>query len=510
MAIGHSKGAYANIPIQQDYLGEASKFNAELGYKYNALRQDKADKLAQGKQAQDKAKSDELKENKPLDLKSATSLNDNLEGAKYDIANQIQENYLELNKAIESSADRSEITRLKAKQSQLKNNFDAFNDFSAKTNETYKYLTEHQADYDPDSYEEQLAKLTMAGKGYGKIHFDDTGHAVYSMTDPDGNVVKGEENKSLANFLVDISTNSMKKSTFEDDINTTVDKLGVQTKEDDKGVLTTVKVNPTPASIKTAKETFFNDFLNDKSSRYRLAKDNNIDINDVGALKAKVDSIFDSKISKTTKNLINTAQENYLAGRSDRAKDEAKDEESYTPDTEIPVDLQRAGLEQGKNTIVTVQNSKAKPSVSFEQKGTGKNVNFKNVSLQQISRVVENGKPRYIVKVSHLKPTTIIAEGGEDLGGGKTAKKGEKLDVGDVQTSEVMKVSEATALLLAKSKKIKNKEDLRNVTPISETKAKAEPKKEINRADISAKAKSAGYSTKEYEALLIKNGITIK
>ncbi|MEN9656381.1 MAG: hypothetical protein RL311_1362, partial [Bacteroidota bacterium] len=35
-------------------------------------------------------------------------------------------------------------------------------------------------------------------------------------------------------------------------------------------------------------------------------------------------------------------------------------------------------------------------------------------------------------------------------------------------------------------------------------------KKEINRSDIAAKAKASGYSTKEYEALLIKNGITIK
>lgn len=38
----------------------------------------------------------------------------------------------------------------------------------------------------------------------------------------------------------------------------------------------------------------------------------------------------------------------------------------------------------------------------------------------------------------------------------------------------------------------------------------SENKKEINRADIDSKAKAAGYSSKEYEALLIKNGVTIK
>jgi len=38
----------------------------------------------------------------------------------------------------------------------------------------------------------------------------------------------------------------------------------------------------------------------------------------------------------------------------------------------------------------------------------------------------------------------------------------------------------------------------------------APAKKEINRSEIASKAKAAGYSVKEYEALLIKNGVTIK
>ncbi len=43
----------------------------------------------------------------------------------------------------------------------------------------------------------------------------------------------------------------------------------------------------------------------------------------------------------------------------------------------------------------------------------------------------------------------------------------------------------------------------------TETK-KSPAKKEISRSEISAKAKAAGYSTKEYEALLVKNGVSIK
>jgi hypothetical protein len=45
----------------------------------------------------------------------------------------------------------------------------------------------------------------------------------------------------------------------------------------------------------------------------------------------------------------------------------------------------------------------------------------------------------------------------------------------------------------------------------SKPNAKPTPaKKEINRSEIASKAKAAGYSLKEYEALLIKNGVTIK
>lgn len=44
----------------------------------------------------------------------------------------------------------------------------------------------------------------------------------------------------------------------------------------------------------------------------------------------------------------------------------------------------------------------------------------------------------------------------------------------------------------------------------SKTESEKSTKKQINRSEIAEKAKAAGYSTKEYEALLIKNGITIK
>lgn len=42
------------------------------------------------------------------------------------------------------------------------------------------------------------------------------------------------------------------------------------------------------------------------------------------------------------------------------------------------------------------------------------------------------------------------------------------------------------------------------------TTTKTTTKKEISRGDIASKAQAAGYSVKEYEALLIKNGVTIK
>lgn len=54
--------------------------------------------------------------------------------------------------------------------------------------------------------------------------------------------------------------------------------------------------------------------------------------------------------------------------------------------------------------------------------------------------------------------------------------------------------------------------DLYDLKPVSgkEPNAAQPTKKEIKRSDISAKAAAAGYSPKEYEALLKKNGVTIK
>jgi hypothetical protein len=45
---------------------------------------------------------------------------------------------------------------------------------------------------------------------------------------------------------------------------------------------------------------------------------------------------------------------------------------------------------------------------------------------------------------------------------------------------------------------------------VKPTSTKTTTKKEISRGDIASKAQAAGYSVKEYEALLIKNGVTIK
>jgi len=465
MAIGHSSGAFATTDKSPNYMSGALSANADLKYKYDVLNQDKADKENQAKVLKAKATADALKENKMPDYKTVTSLNSNIEKAKYKITNDSIQNFLALNKEIESSNDPSKIAELKAKQSQLKANFDIYNDFSGKINDSIKYLTEHQEDYDPDSYEEQMSKLLMAGKGYTDVTLDKDNNPIFSLTDPDGNIIKGGENKTVASFMLDISTNSMKKSTFDEDINLSVDKLGKRETVNDKGEKSYTIIKPTAESIKTGKEEFFNDFLNKKSSRYRLAKDNNIDINDVPALKQKVYAIYDSKISSTDKDEYNMGMMNLNETKKQHKIDNEKDEQSFTTTPEIPLAFKNAGVSQGKDLTMVVENGKAKPSLSFTDKNTGKVINLQNVIPQKVSRVKEGDRYVYVMEVSHLKPTRVYAEGGEDLGGGKIAKKGDLLGTTDIQTSEVVRLKEANALNLLKSKTIKTKEDLRNIFP---------------------------------------------
>lgn len=145
--------------------------------------------------------------------------------------------------------------------------------------------------------------------------------------------------------------------------------------------------------------------------------------------------------------------------------DNEKDEQSFTTTPEIPLAFKNAGVSQGKDLTMVVENGKAKPSLSFTDKNTGKVINLQNVIPQKVSRVKEGDRYVYVTEVSHLKPTRVYAEGGEDLGGGKIAKKGDLLGTTDIQTSEVVRLKEANALNLLKSKTIKTKEDLRNIFP---------------------------------------------
>lgn len=509
MAIGKIT-SYATTDKSPNYLGEvASQFREDI-YRDRQFNQDKEEK----KRAEKQAEIDKVSMPK---LENVATLNDNLEKTKAKLVLDTQQAWIEAKKTVATTNDPIVKANAVAKLNNLKNNFDLVNSFSTQINDKTKYITEQTGiKYDEKSAKKAVTLGLMAGNGYGNMKVDPTtGQLTYDVTDEKGNVIEG--NHTFASLLTTMDKDLYHKSTLNDELKKNVDSVGKITKVDDEGIQTIETIAVKPEDKEINRNAFIKDVLGDDSNRNIYARDNQIDPNDNKAIVDSLTKLYDSKFDETHKNTINTAMLNYGLSKkrfehdvSEDAKKENKDEQSFTTTPEIPLHFTDAGVKQGRDLTMVIENGKAKPSLSFTDKNSGKVINLQNVIPQKISRIKENGKYIYVTEISHLKPTKIYAEGGEALEGGKTAKKGDLLGIQDVQTSEVVKLKEANALNLLKSKTIKTKEDLRNVFPKENVQQKVQPKKEINRADIATKAKLAGYSTKEYEALLVKNGVTIK
>lgn len=465
MAIGHSSGAFATTDKSPNYMSGALSANADLKYKYDVLNQDKEEKVKARKQS-------EIDKVEMPKLENIATLNDNLEKTKAKLVLDTQQAWIEAKKTVSTTDDPIKKADAVAKLNNLKNNFDLVNSFSTQINDKTKYITEQTGvKYDEQSAKNAVTLGLMAGKGYGNMKVDPTtGQLTYDVTDENGNVIEG--NHTFASLLTAMDKNLYHKSTLNDELKKNVDSVGKITKVDDKGIQTIETVAVKPEDKEINRNAFIKDVLGDDSNRNIYARDNNIDPNDNKAIVDSLTKLYDSKFDETHKNTINTsllsrnlAEREFAYRKKKDAKDDLKDEQSFTTTPEIPLAFKNAGVSQGKDLTMVVENGKAKPSLSFTDKNTGKVINLQNVIPQKVSRVKEGDRYVYVTEVSHLKPTKVYADGGEKKDDGTIAKKGDLLGTTDIQTSEVVRLKEANALNLLKSKTIKTKEDLRNIFP---------------------------------------------
>lgn len=435
MAQGHEGGAYARLDKTENYVGQALTNLGNVAFRDRQFKQEQADKVQSQKAAQAKALQDEANAVKIPDLKTVTSLNSNLERLKTKTASDIAGKVVAIKNEINNTNDRSKVSDLQAKLSQANLAFDTLNDFSTKVNDNIKYLVDNKDKIDPDSYDEQMAKYTMAAKGYGQIRLDDNMHPIFDATDENGNVLKeeGSANKSLSDFFVNNAQNLMLKSTFNDDVDKVVDKIGKKETVNDLGEKTYTKVRPSPEAIATAKETLFNELLNKKNNVYRVSKDNNIKSNDTEGLRAIVNKTIDSKLDFTTKNQINTAQENFNLRKKEL--EEAKTKISSAPVTENYID------QTSKNKIVDHKNYLPN-QLTF---GTQTQKPFKNLggSLSDLNngfvvginkKINGKNKDQYLITGSSLKNKNIKYKG-RDV---NTYELSLKADAGDVEAQSIL------------------------------------------------------------------------
>ena len=508
MAIGKAGGSYATTDKTENYIGDAIQYGQEVSFRNRQFKQEQADKAKAEKDA-------EYKSYGSPEFKAIATNNTSLNDLTSKQALLAQQKYLEFKDIAINTNDREKKAQAIQGMQKVKNSFDYSSQFPTMLNNIRAEIVKGRdnGSLDEMSSNEMLQSADQLNKGQANLRYDEGGNIKFDIYNKEGKITN--ENQTYESYLSSI--NALRKSTYNEDLLKYQQKYKVDeitTKDANGREVVDQRVNRTVGSkdYNNALE-YAQSILSKENERKIIAREHNIDPNDAQKLQEFVtNDILNSLQSKySNKQDPNLALEREKEARRirEKANDDVKDEQSFTTTPEIPLNFNKAGVVQGRNLVMNIENGKAKPSLSFTNKNGGKVLNFTNVIPQKVSRVLKDGKYVYVTEISHLKPTKIYAEGGEDLGGGAIAKKGDYLGVSDIQTSEVVTLREANALSLLKSKTIKTKEDLRNVFPKEQIK-NTPVKKEISRADLSSKAKASGYSTKEYEALLIKNGVTIK
>jgi hypothetical protein len=504
---------YATLDKNQDYIGDSLAYNRDSKNRFNE---------------QDRAKKEQFETNKHKesndygnpDFKAVATNNSSINDLTSKQAVLAQQKFLEFKQKALNEYDPVKKAEYIQGMQRIKNSFEYSSQFPTMLNKIRADIVEgkEKGVYDEMSANENLNSADQLNKGQANLRYDEAGNIRFDVYDKYGKVIN--ENQTFESYAS--SLNPLKKSTYNDDVLKFASKYKIdETTTKDMNGRETIdqRVNRTVGSkdYNNAME-YAQGILSRENEKKIISREHNIDINDDKKLQEfVVNDLLNGLQSKySDKQDPNLTLDRAKEARRirEKANDDSKDEQSFTTTPEIPLNFTNAGVKQNKDLVLTVENGKAKPSISFTNKN-GTVLNYQNVIPQKVSRVKnKDGKYVYVTEISHLKPTKIYAKGGEELSDGSIAKKGQLVDNQLVQTSETVTLREANALLLLKSKSIKTKEDLRNIFPKEKVDTapikKQEIKKEISRADLSLKAKASGYSTKEYEALLIKNGVTIK
>ena len=158
MAVGKAGGGYAQLSSTPNYVGEALTNLGNVAFRDRQFKQEQADKVKAQKAAEQKAINDKVDAIKPMDLKTATTLNDNLEVFKTKAAFEIQRNDLALQDEIALAKDKNKVADLTAKRANLKLAYDKLIDFSTNINARRADIEKNPEKYDPDSLIDYLLK----------------------------------------------------------------------------------------------------------------------------------------------------------------------------------------------------------------------------------------------------------------------------------------------------------------------------------------------------------------
>lgn len=473
MAVIGGNAGYATVEgPQRNYIGEAMANVENSGFKYreeqNALNEQKKREERELRQERD----DELKDALAFDQKyrvSDTGIQ-SVDTKIHDVSLKLKQLYAQANQDYRSAKSNAEKTAAYQKMSNAMGGLSTMKQFPDAYNASTEQLTKGLSEgiYSEASSKRKAAELDKFANGQYIVDVDDRGNILFSTFDMDEN---GQVSKVKSK---DLTAQQMLQN-FNPTKAFNIDGTGPGTKKGDS----LIKIYND--NIGKERKVIEGTGLNAKEKTYNpgaeeLAKTMALEaVQDKDKLYELFDRIgIDPENPKNYNNPKNIEDAvKYLEGKLIASAPTTISEKPNTSVEQLKVSQANAAETRRNNAI---DNSLNERKFKQEQINKEKELN-KNTKTKTKYEFSESGKQK-VAQWKRANPGKIIDYDKIGLGPDEYEK---------VVTTETV------------SKK----------TSPDNPKNKAS-KKTISRGEIASKAKAAGYSTKEYEALLVKNGITIK
>lgn len=320
--IGGNAG-YATVDPLQNHMGQAMSANDDLAMKYRtlndeAMRRKAAERLAKDKLAADQEEKDKLELDKTKnDMTPYSTIN----GPLSEAIMQLKKQYAEASHQYRNNFGLSESEKLKHMDT-MNNSLSTLGRLSQNSkllNDNLKNFKDHAGDYDQDSYDEFMHRLSSLENGQYKLDLSN-GNQNVTIANPDG---KGEPvTMSFEDFVN--GKKVYRKSEADKTLQDRIKSWEATPYASDNGAIRLKGTKWTDRDTKEA-QSFAGSLVATEHDRYKLAKNYNLPVDDVEGIKSRVFAEIKNGV-KLEKEVTEHADKalNYRMSQDKKKEDEAK------------------------------------------------------------------------------------------------------------------------------------------------------------------------------------------